>query len=353
MILERFITARFLSYLMVLFFGLTGLYLLIDAFESLPDFLDAGVNFFTVLVYFCLISLRIIYDLSPLIILLAGLMTLVTMGKSRELMALRSIGISNLRIVMPILAGALILSILFTSMKIFVVPAADKSANLIMSMEIGKDAGHGIVGEGGRLFYRGRNSILSAEILMPDASVLADTEWLFFSPSYDLLRMVAASEARYRDGAWIFARGVIKEKGKTIFFDRFVMESNLSPQDLVAVETPVEEASFSQLLKAMIRLRSLSLPYHQQETAILSQLLYSFLGVSLLYACLPLVFFRIHGGAALGLVLGTGTGFAVWTLWNMLVSMGKTGAMPPLIAVFGPHLLLIGVGIWARKKFQF
>ncbi len=353
MILERFITGRFLSYLLVLFFGLTGLYLLIEAFESLPDFLDAGVDFFTVSVYFCLISTRIVFDLSPLIVLLAGLMTLVTMGKSKELMALGTIGVSNVRISMPILASALALSMLFTCMKLFIVPEAERAANLILSMEMGKDNGKGIVGEGGRLYYRGKDSFLTAEILMPDASALASLEWLFFSRDYELTRIVAASQARYEDGRWIFFKGVIEEAGTSKFFKTLSIELDLAPEDLVAVETPVEEASASQLLKAILRLRSLSLPYYQQETALLSQLFYSFLGLSLLYACLPLVFSRVHGGAALGLVLGTGTGFVVWALWNMLISMGKTGALSPLFAVAAPHLLLIGVGLYARKKFQF
>ncbi len=353
MILERFIIARFMAYLLVLFFGLTGLYLLIEAFESLPDFMDAGVGFFTVSVYFTLISLRIIYELSPLIILLAGLMTLVTMGKSRELMALRSIGISTWRIYMPILSAALVLATIFTLMKLFVVPRADKTANLIMAAETGRKTENGIVAEGGRLFYRGRDSILTAEILMPDASVLANLEWLFFDAEYDVTRIVAASRGIFEQGRWIFSMGVREYGNKITFFDTFSMKVDLTPQDLIAVETPVEEASALQLLKAMFRLRSLDLPYHQQETALLSQVLYSFLGCSLLYACLPLVFFRVQGGAALGLVLGTGTGFAVWALWNMLVSMGKTGALSPVIAVLGPHLLLLGAGIWARKKFQF
>ncbi len=353
MILERFITGRFMSYLLVLFFGLTGLYLLIEAFESLPDFLDAGADFFTVSVYFGLISLRIIYELSPLIILLAGLVTLVTMGKSRELMALRSIGISVWRIYMPILASALLLSMLFTVMKLFIVPQADRAASIIMTRETGQKARSGIVAEGGRLFYRGRNSILSAEILLPDASVLADLEWLFFDSGYELSSIIAARQGRYEEGRWIFSEGVREEGGKSKFFNQLSVNIDLAPQDLVAVETPVEEASASQLLKALLRLKSLSLPYHQQETALLSQLFYSLLGFSLLYACLPLVFFRVQGGAALGLVLGTGTGFAVWALWNMLISMGKTGALSPLLAVMGPHLLLIGAGIWTRKKFQF
>ncbi len=353
MILERFIISRFLSYLFILFFGLTGLYLLIEAFESLPDFLDAGVNAFNIITYFFLISLGIIYELSPLIILLAGLLTLVTMGKSRELMALRSIGVSTWRISRPILAGALILATIFTSMKLFIVPEADKAAGLIMSRQMGKDSKHGIVGEEGRLYYRGKNSILTAQILTPDASVLADLEWLFFSPTYKLTRLLAASEARYDNGRWIFFDGVEERGGKARFFKKYPLAIDLYPQDLVAVETPVEEASASQLWKAMVRLRELSLPYYQQEAALLGQLFYSFLGVSLLYACLPLVFFRVQGGAALGLVFGTGTGFLVWAIWNMLISMGKTGAIPPVAAVMAPHLLLVGAGLFARKIYRF
>ena len=354
MILERFIATRFMSFVLVLFFGLTGLYLLIDAFENLPDFLEANAGFVTILAYFGLVSLRVVYELSPQIILLAGLMTLVTMGKSRELMALRSIGIPGRRIALPIIGSALILCTMFTALKLFMVPAADRAASLILARELGKKTGRGFVGEEGRLYYRGKGSILSADIVMPDASVLGQVEWLFFDRDYQLVKVIVAAEARYEHGKWVFIKG-LREEGNSpaVFFDSMASNIYLAPRDLVAVETPVEEASASQLFRAILRLRALSLPYHQQETVLLAQLLYSFLGVSLLFACMPLVASMVQGGAALGLVLGTGLGFTVWALWNMMVSMGKTGAVEPVIAVFGPHALLIAIGIWIRKKYEF
>ncbi len=353
MIIERYIATRYCAYLAMLFFGITGLYLLIEAFETLPDFLDKGVSFLTILVYFALISPKIIYQLSPLTVLLAGLLTMVTLGKSREIMAMRSVGISPGRIFMPVMASAITFSLLFLIMNIFLVPRAEEAAGLILQMELGKNQKKGVMVQGGRLFYRGKNSILSADLIIPDAQELAGVQWIFFNPDYSMSEFIAAPAARFVKGKWYFFNGILEKGDKVIFFKDLEKDLSVSPRDLAAIETPVEEAGFWVLLRAVKRLKRLGLPASSQEMVLLGYIFYPLLGVSLLYLCLPIAFYRLQGGPALGLVLGTGVAFSVWALWNMLFSMGKTGAIPPLLASILPHACLLTGGVWFRKKVKF
>ncbi|NPA95784.1 MAG: LptF/LptG family permease [Thermodesulfobacteria bacterium] len=353
MIIERYIASRYFSYLAMLFFGLTGLYLLIEAFETLPDFLNKGVSFLTILVYFALISPKIIYQLSPLTILLAGLLTIVTLGKSREIMAMRSIGIPPKRIFRPVMFSALLFGLLFMAMNLFVVPKAEETAGLILQMEIGKNKKSGVMVQGGKLFYRGKDSILSAEILAPDAQELSNLEWFFFTKDYKVTEFIASPTARFHQGKWHFFNGILEKDDKVIFFTELKRTLPVSPRDLAAIETPVDQADPWVLMRAVKRLRRLGLPSYAQEMALLNYFFYPLLGVSLLYMCLPIAFYRLQGGAALGLVLGTVVAFSVWGLWNMLVSMGKTGTIPPLLAAILPHMGLLAGGLWFRKNIKF
>lgn len=354
MIIQGYIAKRYIAYLAVLFFGLTGLYLLIEAFETLPDFLGKGVSFLTVIVYFGLICPKIVYQLSPLAILLAGLLTMVTLGKSREIMAMRSIGIPPKKIFMPVMASATIFGILFMLMNLFLVPKAEEAAGFILQMELGVNKKKGVMVQGGQLFYRGKDSILSAELIVPDAQELSGVQWLFFNPDYSIDEFIAAPAAKYVEGKWYFFNGVHQTTGEKIkFFKTLEKTLPVSPKDLAAIETPVEEANPGILFRAVKRLRKLGLPAYSQEMALLSYFFYPLLGVTLLYLCLPVAFYRLQGGAAFGLVLGTLVAFSVWALWNMLVSMGKTGTIPPIVAALLPHGILVAGGLWLRKKMKF
>ncbi len=353
MIIQRYIAARYCSYLGVLFFGLTGLYLLIEAFERLPDFLGKGVSFLTILVYFSLICPKIIYQLCPLTILLAGLLTIVTLGKGSEIMAMRSVGIPPKKIFMPVIVSASLFAALIMAMNFFLVPRAEEAAGFILQVELGSNKKKGIMVQGGQLFYRGKDSILSAELIVPDAQELSGIQWLFFGSDYSVKEFIAAPAAKFLNGRWYFFNGLHQAKNQVSFFNTLEKVLPVSPRDLAAIETPVEEASPWLLLRAVKRLKKLGLPAYSQEMVLLSYIFYPLLGVSLLFLCLPVAFYRLQGGAAFGLVLGTAVAFSVWALWNMLMSMGKTGTIPPVISALFPHVFLIAGGVWIRKNMEF
>ncbi len=352
MLLVQFILKRFISFLLVLLFGLTGLYLLIDAFEHMDEFIRAGMSVPVIGAYFLFSSAQVLYELSPLIILLSGLLTLVTMGKSKELLALRAVGIRPKRIFFPLLAACLLLSLCFSSFRLLVLPGINEKRDEIVSVWLSKEPSKGTIHEG-RLFYKTEHGILSGRIILPDASELADLEWFFYDGNFDLTRLIAASQARFVDGAWHLVEGVDYVEGKRPdFFTTKVVGMGLTPKDLIAVETPAARARPDRLFHAIKRLKALGLPAHEQETELLSQIFYSFLGVTLLFAALPVVFYRVHGGPAVGLSLGTALGFVVWSLWNFFATLGKTGHIPPPLAVAVPHLLLVFSGVYFSRRFR-
>ncbi len=352
MLLIQFILKRFSAFLLILLFGLTGLYLLIDAFEHMDEFLRAGMPAPAIAAYFLLSSAQILYELSPLIILLAGLLTLVTMGRSKELLALRAVGVRPGRIFAPLLSACLVLALLFSSFRLVILPQINEKRDEMAAIWLSKEPLKGAIHQG-RLFYKGESSIISGMIILPDASELAEVECFFYGPDFALKRLVAASQARYLEGAWHMVEGLDWQEGKkTRFFSSMSIDLGLTPKDLIAVETPAAKAKPERLYHAVKRLKKLGLPAFEQETELLSQLFYSFLGLTLLFAALPVVFYRVHGGPAVGLILGTALGFVVWSLWNFSITLGKTGHLPPLAAVALPHLLLAAAGIYFNRRFR-
>jgi len=85
-----------------------AIYLLIDLFERLDNFLDAGVPMGTIVWYFIVKIPLVVSQLLPAIFLLAVVVQLSLMTRSRELIALQSAGISLLHVLKAILLVSLV-----------------------------------------------------------------------------------------------------------------------------------------------------------------------------------------------------------------------------------------------------
>ena len=77
----------------MLFAALISLYLLIDFFEKIDNFLEKGKSAGLILKFFVLNIPFIVEQMSPVCVLLAGVITLGVLNHTNELIALKSCGI--------------------------------------------------------------------------------------------------------------------------------------------------------------------------------------------------------------------------------------------------------------------
>lgn len=88
----------------------TGLYLLTDLFDRMDEFLDAGIGLSGMLLYFAVKTPSIISQILPAVFLLALVVQLNILERSRELVAIQAGGISYLVLVRFILIYGLVWS---------------------------------------------------------------------------------------------------------------------------------------------------------------------------------------------------------------------------------------------------
>ena len=93
-LLTRYLLWQNLFYIFSILLAGTGLYLLTDLLERLDDFLEAGVSLGLVLGFFALKIPLIISEILPAVFLLAFVVQLNLLDRTRELMALRAGGVS-------------------------------------------------------------------------------------------------------------------------------------------------------------------------------------------------------------------------------------------------------------------
>ena len=93
-ILFRYLLREYAKIFTMCFTGLMTIYLVIDFFEKVRRFLRYDANWLDVLTYFALKTPAISFQIAPLAILMATLLTFGLLSRGHEITAMRSCGIS-------------------------------------------------------------------------------------------------------------------------------------------------------------------------------------------------------------------------------------------------------------------
>ena len=137
-ILFRYILREYAKIFLMCFSGLMTIYLVIDFFEKVRRFLKFDANMVDVLAYFALKTPAISFQITPLAILMATLLTLGLLARNNEITAMRSCGISLTWIASPFLIFASFVSLILLSFSSTVIPLASEKAEQIRLVRIEK-----------------------------------------------------------------------------------------------------------------------------------------------------------------------------------------------------------------------
>ena len=125
-ILDRQRYWAFLKAYVVSFVSLVGLYIVIDAFTNLDEFLkvsDTTVELFQHMGWFYLVRISFFYDrLCGVITMMAAIFTVTWMTKNNELLAMLAAGVSTRRAIIPVLVSSVIVSTLAILNQEFLIP---------------------------------------------------------------------------------------------------------------------------------------------------------------------------------------------------------------------------------------
>ena len=125
-IIDRYLLLSFAKSLAICFFSLTGLYLVIDAFSNLDEFLlysERGDGLLRVLAEYYGARILAFFDLtSSVLALIAAIFTLTWLQRHNEMTALLAAGIPKSRLIRPLIGGVLAVSLLAIANREIVIP---------------------------------------------------------------------------------------------------------------------------------------------------------------------------------------------------------------------------------------
>ena len=351
-LLKRYILLQFGKNILTLMAGFIAIYLLIDFFEKIDNFMEKGKSMGLVFKFFMLNIPFILEQMGPVCILLAGVVTLGILNHSNELIALKACGIPLKKITAPIIGAGIAVTLLQLAMSQFVLPTTVSQTNEIWNKEVRGRVPLGIY-RNGRYYYHGLDGFYS--FARPDPH---KNEFLFFSyaswnDQYRLNSLIAAEKATWNDGIWTLYNGQVQtalsdEQFLDEVFNRRDFGFPEKPSDFFVSQYRTMELSLVGLYLETLREQSPD-EINVARANFYGRISYILLGLPLLLLGLPLLLmvYRKWGrDLSLAVPVSCGMAFVCWGVWGALQSLAKAGYMHPLFAALIVHLVIGSLGFF-------
>ena len=283
----------------------------------------------------------------PYSVLLATLITLVTLNQNSEVVAMKAAGLSAHQVLAPLLLAAALIalgSFVFNERIVTRANSALKAWEAVDYGEIPQTSG-----VRANIYLTDGDNILAASSLVGSGKdiVLDDVTWYKRAPGGLILEKVKASEARFADPGWRLDNPVRFDVGEATLeeLDTLVVGETLTPERIEVQSADPDGQSFWQLGETITafealgrRTSELKAKWWHRLAGPLSALLMPLLGSIAAFGLAR------SGQLFVRAIIGMGLGFAYFVVDNAALAMGSFGGYPPFLAAWAPFLLFLLLG---------
>ena len=340
-ILHRYLIKQHLLLLGICLLSCTGIYLLVDVFERLDNFLDHNAPLLMVGKYFLLKLPLIVAQILPLVFLLSVVVQLGLMRRSRELTALETGGVHFGRVVLFFLAYALLWSALEFGFSQGLGVIAERRSSIIWeSRGVNVQEHQPVVKDA---WLRAGRRMIHIDTLQPKAGTGSGVRIYELDSGFQRVeRILLSRKLRVEDENWTL------QQVRVLSPDRFLRESrsevhlsisrDLSTFFALQERLSPEEMSIWELGRAVDRLRKTGANVEGLVTAWHQKIAYALSIV--VVTCIALVVTRKWSNLFFNICFGLGLAFLFYGIYVLGGLLGEQGRLAPWLAGWLGNLLI-------------
>ena len=361
-ILFRYLLREYAKIFLMCFAGLMTIYLVIDFFEKVRRFLSFDATWLDVLSYFALKIPGVSYQIVPLAVLMATLLTLGLLSRNNEITAIRSCGISLPWIASPFLTFAVLMSLVLLLFSSTVIPIATNKAEEIRVIRIEKKPPSAVLTLSQPWTRVDEDSLLHVSSLAPGGATLGGIQLFHFDPAFRLIDMTEAQEAHYADHTWTLHRGFqrrFNRDGSVTLreFDRKPIQLAMIPSDFSSgLAGDSEMMTFQDIRESRGRLYQNGSQFARLLTDYYGRIAFPLVTIIMVLVGIALSLRRsgTRGGSmAIGIGQALLVGFSYWAAHSIAIAFGRGGALPPVIAGWLTNVLFTSYGLYLMLKLKY
>jgi len=329
------------------------------------EYAVSGVPFRHVAELAGLFLLQIMVKTLPMGMLLATLLGFGRLSTDWEITALRAAGVSIKRIMLPVFWMSLIVSLSALAFNEMAVPWATRRAEylrteILKKLEVSDRQVFGFPQmRGGSLdsyvVVAGGRNATTQEIYQVTVIKYRDARPVQPEAVAYAERAVWQGSDRWRMEKvwWVTAQGEFGTQDMAYYIPEARLEITQTPTQIAALLTNVDSKSFRQLRDELERyrqegadpgmIRQLTVELYNKIALPLAAIVFALLGA-------PLGIRPQRTGTATGFALSIAIIFLYWIMARYLIIIGRSEAVPSLLASFLPNLLGIAFALWLIRK---
>ena len=336
-------------------------YLIVDFFEKLRKFLKYDADLSLILSFFAYRIPEIVFLLAPLGALMASILTVGGLNRTREITAMRSCGLSFYQIAMPFLAFAMFVSVMSLGLTAVFIPLANLKAEYVKSVAIMQKPEALLSAPDGLWLRVGQTQLLQIDSVKQEGRHVAGVHYYTLSDPFRLSEIVEAEQGSFIQGEWMMENVVERQ----IMGDGRIAIKEQPHRSIALPLTPEDFQNWlSQSPKHMTLYRLSDYIERITQNGHNPQRYLSDYWARVAYSMVPLVMtllgvsisLRGTGARSAGAAKGVGQtlaiGFLFWAVHSVGVVLGQNGAVMPLVGSWIATVMffMVGANLFLKLK---
>ena len=347
MILDDYVMQDFIAYLLMILATFLILILIFTLFELLGDILRNQISPLVVGEYLLSVSPYFLYNITPLAVLLAVLITFGLMQRSSEIIAIKATGISIYRIVLPVLVVASLLATGLFFFDQFYLPHANKRQDALRNLIKGKPAQTYLNPERKWIFGQ-HSSIYYYRFFDSERDQFANLSVFQFDPAtFQLTHRVYAERAHWEGNLqrWVCEqgwertlRGPAIENYRTFDVSTFAA-INEPPVYFKKEVKQSSEMNYEELRRYIHDLQQSGFDVVRLKVQLQKKFAFPFIALVMAVLAVPFSLSTSKRGAITGVAIAVGIAVVYTVVSNLFEAMGNVSQLPPILAAWSPDLI--------------
>jgi lipopolysaccharide export system permease protein len=358
-ILFRYIGREFIRVFVVCLAAVTVVYLVAHFIGKLDDFIEHRASL-TLIATFVLLKIpRLAYEVLPIVVLLATLITLRGLAVNSEIIAMRACGIGLSRLLVPVLCVTAILVGLILMDGERLVPLANQEASYLEDVAL-KKRPHILALRKNRIWFRtGDSSFCNIQKVDPDTASLHHVTLYTFDADFHLVSRIDANQLSWDGKGWVSDQathwtfdpsgGIASER---VVRGSFPLAESLD--EMINVEKSSREMGYGELKDYIRILKRDGYPVTAYEVDLHAKISYAVISLIMVLIAVPFALRSARsGGIGISIGLSVLIGFAYWIAYSVGLSFGYAGILPPAAAAWIGNVVFGAGALWATLRVRF
>ncbi len=327
------------------------LFLATDVMSNVLRFKSVDTGVF--LSYYGYFLPEIIHKMLPVASVVGLVLTISSLNKGSELIALFASGLSLFRISRWIFISLLVVGMIDYVASDRLLPMFTKQKNFTFYNFIEQKPSKFQTIKTDKIWYRSRNTIFNIKTLNAEGNVAQGLTLYFFDEAWNLKQLLTAESVVLEGSKWLLQNGSISVFSSESSFplnDKFEQKTIVmaeDAQDLRSTGQTSDLLSHSELSRYISKNKEAGLDTVKYEVDYFSKLSFALAGLVMSLLALPFCVGQARGGGMAknaGIVLGLVVGY--WIAYSSMQTMGYHGTVPPFVAAWGSNIVMTGFGVF-------